>query len=150
MKEIKIEVPLGYEVDKDNSTFERIVFKEVQKDVMERVKTPKDAIKELGESDEDVIEYRGMQEAGLSSRTLNNQLAVIIVKALNEGWIADWDDSSQYKYFPWFYLGKSFRCNYYFTDYAGSTVPTRLCLKSSKLAEYTGKQFKNVYKEFMN
>ena len=28
MKEIKIEVPEGYEIDKENSTFEKIVFKE--------------------------------------------------------------------------------------------------------------------------
>lgn len=32
-KEIKIEVPEGYEIDKDRSTFERIVFKEVKKAV---------------------------------------------------------------------------------------------------------------------
>ena len=30
MKELKIEVPQGYEVDKENSTFERIVFKKKQ------------------------------------------------------------------------------------------------------------------------
>ena len=28
MKEIKIEVPEGYEIDKENSTFEKIIFKE--------------------------------------------------------------------------------------------------------------------------
>lgn len=31
MKEIKIETPKGYEIDKENSTFEHIVFKEVKK-----------------------------------------------------------------------------------------------------------------------
>lgn len=31
MKEVKIEIPEGYEIDKDNSTFERIVFKEIKK-----------------------------------------------------------------------------------------------------------------------
>lgn len=31
MKEIKITPPDGYEIDKDNSTFEKIVFKEIKK-----------------------------------------------------------------------------------------------------------------------
>ena len=31
MKELKIEIPKGYEIDKDKSTFEKIVFKEIEK-----------------------------------------------------------------------------------------------------------------------
>ena len=29
MKELKIDIPQGYEIDKDNSTFEKIVFKQI-------------------------------------------------------------------------------------------------------------------------
>lgn len=32
-KELKIEIPKGYEIDKENSTFERIVFKPIKKDI---------------------------------------------------------------------------------------------------------------------
>ena len=32
-KEFKIEVPDGYEVDKENSTFEKIIFKKVEKEL---------------------------------------------------------------------------------------------------------------------
>lgn len=32
-KELKIEVPQGYEIDKENSTFEKIVFKKVKKEL---------------------------------------------------------------------------------------------------------------------
>nr|DAU65294.1 MAG TPA: hypothetical protein [Caudoviricetes sp.] len=32
-KELKIEVPQGYEIDKENSTFEKIVFKKVEKEL---------------------------------------------------------------------------------------------------------------------
>ena len=31
MKEVKIEIPEGYEIDKNKSTFEKIVFKEIEK-----------------------------------------------------------------------------------------------------------------------
>ena len=30
MKELKIEVPQGYEIDKEKSTFEKIVFKKIK------------------------------------------------------------------------------------------------------------------------
>lgn len=32
-KELKIEAPKGYEIDKDNSTFEHIIFKPINKDI---------------------------------------------------------------------------------------------------------------------
>lgn len=32
-KELKIEIPVGYEIDKDHSTFERIIFKPIKKDI---------------------------------------------------------------------------------------------------------------------
>jgi hypothetical protein len=33
MKTIKIEIPVGYEIDTENSTFEKIVFKEIKKEL---------------------------------------------------------------------------------------------------------------------
>ncbi len=35
MKTLKIEIPNGFEIDKDNSTFEQIVFKEIKKQLPE-------------------------------------------------------------------------------------------------------------------
>ena len=32
-KELKIEIPKGYEIDKERSTFERIIFKPIKKDI---------------------------------------------------------------------------------------------------------------------
>ncbi len=32
-KELKIQIPVGYEIDKENSTFERIKFKPIKKDI---------------------------------------------------------------------------------------------------------------------
>lgn len=32
-KELKIQAPKGYEIDKENSTFERIIFKPIKKDI---------------------------------------------------------------------------------------------------------------------
>lgn len=122
------------------------------KDVTERIKTPSDAIAELGENDIAVIDYHKLLNARVSNHIVNQQLAVVIVKALNEGWEPNWDDSDEYKYFPWFYLSggsSGFRYGDYDRWITFSTVGSRLCLKSGELAKYAGEQFTEVYKKFM-
>lgn len=124
------------------------------KDIWEDVKTIDDAINKLGEKDEEVIQLGKLQSlSGLSEAILNNQIAVVITKALNDGWVSNWNDSSEYKYFPWFYLGDNFRYfrydGYYGWD-SGSLTSARLCFKSSELAIYAGRQFTEVYKKFIN
>lgn len=78
---------------------------------------------------------------------------VIITEALNEGWKPDWKNTDQYKYYPWFRYnstksGFGFSPAYY--DYWGThtTVGSRLCFKSSELAEYAGTQFKKLYNQY--
>ena len=127
--------------------------KTFQKDVTERIKSIDDAVEELGEKDVEVIELRKLQKAGITSHILKNQMAVVIVKALNEDWAPDWSNSSQYKYFPWFKMGSSsgvgFSCGD--CDYwrSSSTVGSRLALKNSGLAKYAGTQFTSIFKDFM-
>lgn len=73
-----------------------------------------------------------------------------IIEALNEGWKPDWNDSSQYKYRPWFNMsssGSGFSYDVCGFDYSYSFVGSRLHLKSRELAEYAGKQFVEIYKE---
>ena len=115
------------------------------------LKTIKDCINKLTEEDEEIIQLRKLESIkDLSEHILNNQIAVVIIKALNDGWIPDWNDSNQYKYYPWFCLGENFRFNYYDSFYTYSFVSSRLCLKSRELAIYAGQQFGETYKKFMN
>jgi hypothetical protein len=75
----------------------------------------------------------------------------VIVKAINQGWIPDWDNSNQYKYWPWFNLSSGFGfsltdCRYALTlTYVGS----RLCFESREKSDYTANQFLDLYKEFL-
>lgn len=73
--------------------------KVVKEDVTVRIKTFEDAVKETGRPEkpdfsnlpEDLREYFEAQYK-----------AVVIAEALNEGWKADWSNSDQEKYLPWF------------------------------------------------
>ncbi|MFT3704672.1 MAG: hypothetical protein QM802_20070 [Agriterribacter sp.] len=111
--------------------------------ITDRIKTFEDACAEIGEDpvnpkfiigEPDEIAYRKLK---------------VIIKVLNEGWVPDWNNSSQYKWRPWFYLNApGFRfsgTSYVFTH---STVGSRLCFKSEELCEYAANQFIDIYKDY--
>lgn len=80
---------------------------------------------------------------------------VIIAEALNEGWKPNWNDQSEYKWFPWFTVkasknkpsgsGLSFYGAVNWSSNAG--VGSRLCYKSREIAEYAGTHFKELYEQ---
>jgi hypothetical protein len=73
-----------------------------------------------------------------------------ITKALNEGWTPDWNDSDQCKYYPWFdFRGGRFVFRGVDCYYTASLLGSRLCFRSRELAEYAGKQFEDLYNQFL-
>lgn len=102
----------------------------------------------------------------------------IITAALNEGWTPQFTED-EYRYYPWFWLytkeeiakmdkeerkkvvlfggsanlgagaGFAYASSYYAPSGADAAVGSRLCFKSSALAEYAGKQFAEIYFAFM-
>jgi len=151
MQTLKIQIPDGFVIDGFDKASGEVRFKEKPKDVTERIKSIEDAIRELGESDEDVITLRTLLDViDPCGHLVNYQSAIVIAKALNEGWKPNWNNSDEYKYVIWFEMGSSgFRfyvCDFWVTS---SDVGSRLCFKSSKLANYAGAQFTHFFKEFM-
>lgn len=73
---------------------------------------------------------------------------MIIIKALNEGWIPNWDNDDEEKYYPWFNMESGFGLNHVTYDYAYSLVGSRLCFKNEDLATYAAKQFLDLYKQY--
>ena len=75
----------------------------------------------------------------------------IIAEALNEGWTPDWENRSQYKYFPWFTYksGFGFSCTSYDIWCTLTLTGSRLCYKSSEVAIYAGEQFETIYNDFL-
>lgn len=139
MNELKIEVPKGFEVDKENSTFERIIFKEVSSPVNV------------------VFNYHNLTEEEFNK---NHEKCSDFVKAIafeemivnfyNKGETVDVDDPNQRKYYLWFYLGKNFRligCNYYTGT---SSVPARLLFLREKDALEASKVYLEQYKKSRN
>lgn len=112
----------------------------------------KDCINYLGEDDSDVLDLRLLEKTKVSKHIVDNQSAVVIIKALNEKWIPNWDDSSEYKYSIWWNIETNnfsyFNFHYW---YSCSFISARLCLKNSKLCQDIGKnkEFVKIFKSFM-
>jgi hypothetical protein len=112
--------------------------------VMDRVKTIEDACREVGEDMEEIADR-------YPSDVINFKYACIICRALNEEWVPDWENTSQYKWFPWFQMrgGFGFSFSYYTYTNTAANVGSRLCFKSEELSNYAGKQFESIYKNLL-
>ena len=116
-QEFKIEVPKGFEIDEEKSTFQKIVFKESKNNLDKIFKfnntTEKDFNKKW-ENFEDHEKYGALEK--------------MIVNYYNKGEKPNWKNSEQYKYYPWFVMRENtFRCDdFYVGWYTGSTASSRL------------------------
>lgn len=116
--------------------------------IMDRVKSFEDACGILGLHSYSEIPFEDPQTKDQEAVNAYAKL-FIIAKALNEGWVPDWNNSSQTKFYPWFDMRAGSGFSYHGCDgsHTASRVGSRLCYKSRELAEYVGKQFLAIYKE---
>lgn len=114
------------------------------KNIMDRVKTADDAFAIKG------ITIGSIVNDNDTTDEIAYKILKVIVEVLNEGWAPDWENSNQYKYYPWFDLssGSGLSCRGHGGRISGSAVGSRLCFKSRELAEYAGKQFIKEYTDF--
>lgn len=104
----------------------------------------------------DAWEYCGKPEIPLiqgNEKQIEYFIAVyqmsIICKALNEGWEVDWDNDSEPKYYPYFYMypsGFAFYAAHYDSAGACAGCGSNFRLKTAELAKYCGKQFIDIWK----
>jgi hypothetical protein len=81
---------------------------------------------------------------------------VTIAEAWNKAddFVPDFSNSNQYKYFPWFIYhgalaGFAFTYTNLVASHAAANVGSRLCFKSSERAEQFGKQFIDLWNDFL-
>jgi hypothetical protein len=102
MKQVKIDIPEGYEIDKDNSTFELIKFKEIKKQLpksweeLERLDgcyvslnsgLMQDYGFSLNYSNKNIFKTKEQAEASIALAQLSQLRDVY-----RQGWTPDWND----------------------------------------------------------
>lgn len=117
--------------------------------ITDRVKSFEDACQVLGIST-NVPEVKGLPRKHQKAIIANYKL-IIIAEALNEGWKPNWQDSDEYKYYPWFDMsnpaGVGFSRTYAAASNTIAYFGSRLCLKNRELAIYFGQTFTDLFND---
>lgn len=117
--------------------------------ITDRVKSFEDACQVLGIST-NVPEVKGLPRKHQKAIIANYKL-IVIAEALNEGWKPNWQDSDEYKYYPWFDMsnpaGVGFSNTYNAASRANASIGSRLCLKNRELAIYFGQTFTDLFND---
>lgn len=149
------------------------------KDITERIKTFKDAVSALGENNPAVIDYHNICDTAFSKDIIAYAKLRVITEALNDRWEPKFDDESSkyYPWFTvykkeeydklndddkkdFYVVQKSRYCSdtgdyivfaYAFIDSSVtfSSIGSRLALKTSQLAEYCGRQFIDIWADYL-
>ena len=172
-KKLEIEIPEGKTAVWRNGIL--TLIDEPEKDVRKRIKTFEDACREIGIDAE--AWNRDKISLGLEPDVLAFLKLRIIVKALNEGWEPQFTED-ECRYYPWFILytreeynkldeeeksrvvarlsgnayafgGVSYAYAYYGSSSAYAHIGVRLAFKTSELAAYCGRQFLDIWADFV-
>jgi hypothetical protein len=115
------------------------------------IKTFEDACKKLGVDPAKLPDTSGILEE-FAKPVIAAYKLMIIYKAINNGWIPDWRDYTQWKYYPWYGVlssGFGFSGSGCICGGAGASVGSRLCTDTSEKALYIAKQFKAEYQDYL-
>lgn len=172
-KKLEIEIPEGKTAVWRNGVL--TLIDEPEKEVRERIKTFEDACREIGIDAE--AWNRDKISLGLEPDVLAFLKLRIIVKALNEGWEPRFTED-ECRYYPWFvlYTGEEYNrldeeeksrvvyrsynyaaalggvssANAYFdSSRSNAVIGVRLAFKTSELAAYCGRQFLDIWANFV-
>lgn len=150
MKEITLQIPEGKKAEWING-----VLTLVDDNITERIKTFEDACEELGEEHQYVKAYREWMRVSLAEcKDVTAYLKLrIICAALNKGWVPRYTDGEK-GWSPYFIIetgngGLFCSISRSLPSAATAYVASRLCLKSEALATYCGKQFIDIWKDYL-
>ncbi len=139
-----IEAP---EIKSNKPAIERITSFEIACKEL-KIKTHKDAYRVLRMKNRKLlgnIPISKCDDAGLK--------LMIVIRALNEGWWPDWNDSNQRKWWNWFWMDakNGFAFSDTVNDSSDTCVGSRFCFHSEKLATDAAKTkwISDLYEEYM-
>ena len=134
-----------------------IINRSDSRDITERVKTFEDACDVLGICEEKLPDVSALPREH-RKMVISHYKLTVIAEALNEGWNPNWNDHEEKKHYPFFAMksnkgcgGSGFGFSDTHYDFWGtlSACSSWLCFRTQQLAEYAGRQFEGIYKDFL-
>ena len=120
-------------------------------DITKKIASYEDACKELSLNPENLPVVDTLPEKDQKSIIAYHKL-IVITRAFNEGWEADFSNHNQWKYWNYFWVntaGFVFATTSTTASIASAAVGSRLCFKNYEIAEYARETFKSLYEEFL-
>lgn len=177
MKKIEIEIPEGKKAEWVDGVL--TLVDEKPQDIKERVKTFDDAVAILGNDNQAVIDYYAIADKTCAEDILAFAKLRVIIEALNEGWKPKFDgDEYRYYPWFYIYTKEEYEeldedkkkaCHvvgrsvsyshaigglvYAYADFASSVSysynGSQLAFKTRELGEYCGKQFIDIWCDYL-
>lgn len=105
MKTLKIEIPNGFEIDKENSTFEQIVFKEIKKQLPKTWEELEEIqgyfVHTMASIEKLRKDSKGLENVFATEEQAKASIALAQLSQLRDvyrnGWVPDWSDCT-YKF----------------------------------------------------
>ena len=156
LKEAQEKVIELTEEDEDTTVFDFYTDEQEYEEITDRVKSYTDACNVLGiePMNEQDMKARGYRPDEIARRKLET-----ITEALNEGWKPDWNNTDEYKYYPYFYIKENAKAQdtaglagaytNITASYTNAHVGSRLCFKTEAMSDYAGRTFTELYEQIL-
>ena len=137
---------------KQKKLLEKYFTISVPKNIMERVKNFDDVLKIAGKTEEDILPWKNPKTKQQISQNAFAKIQ-LISEVLNEGWIPNFNNSSEYKYYPWFEK-KSPPCGSWCLGYvsfysSGGGLGFGCSYKTEQLAKFAANTFIKEYIDYL-
>lgn len=143
------------DVCSDGDGFLSIFDFDVQEEEVQEIASYEDARTYLGLSDEPLMTICGVSKYHERALLALSKLFTI-AEAWNkeDGFVPDFSNKNQYKYFPWFEYNKDaagfvFANTYWTASVANAAVGSRLCFATRERAFDFGSKFEGLYNDFL-
>lgn len=156
LKEAQEKVIELTEEDEDTTVFDFYTDEQEYEEITDRAKSYTDACNVLGI---EPMNEQDMKEQGCRPDEIARRKLETITEALNEGWKPDWNNTEQYKYYPYFYIrenakakgnaGLAFADTANAASYTIANVGSRLCFHDRDTARYAGNTFTELYEQIL-
>lgn len=141
------------EDDEDAATIFDFLIEEIE--VAPRIQSYEEACERVGV--EPLTEER-IKALELRPDEVARKKLEVITAALNEGWSPDWNNTNEYKYYPYFYIeprkhganaGLSFSNAINAASFSTAIIGSRLCFHEPDAARYAGRTFTELYEQLL-
>ena len=114
------------------------------------IKTFNDVCLENGTTEQEFNDR--FENLGLDLDTIIYEKMKLMVKAINQGWIPDINNTNQRKWYPYFDIsasGLGFSDSDSHYAHARTAAGSRLCFETEEKSNYAGTQFIEIYQQFI-